>query len=97
MKNSFAELPEETNAKPEYRKLPLGDQELALSLLHETISELERRLNLILLPEDTVTTESKDGYYEEKMSPLASHMAMTTRSINLATNKLGALLERVEC
>lgn len=78
-------------------KLPLSHQEKSLVELHDTISQLTARLKPVLTP---VTTEGGVPSSDKSapvQSPLADQLEANNGGIRKASNKLRALMERLEC
>lgn len=78
-------------------RLPLSHQEKALAELHETISMLTTRLKPVLTPVSTEPSGSATDKAAPVQSPLADQLEANNGGIRKASNKLRALMERVEC
>lgn len=77
-------------------KLPLSQQEKTISMLHDTIDQLEARLSAVLGPPHN-TEKDEASTAEPGMSPLAEQLHTNNRGIARATYKLHELTDRLEC
>jgi hypothetical protein len=94
----YEEKPEQADAPERSSKLPLSHQEKALAELHETIGMLTRRLTPVLTP--SVPSDERSMATDKSapvQSPLADQIDANNGGIRKATNKLRALMERLEC
>lgn len=87
-----ADAPERASSR-----LPLSHQEKALVELHDTIAQLASRLKPVLTPVTTEGGEPSTDKAAPVQSPLAEQLEANNGGIRKASNKLRALMERLEC
>ena len=82
-------------------RLPLGNQEKAISELHEIIQQLTSRLSSVLTPEHDRTDIGNLGSRAEAEkaaeSPLADQLHANNRGIHRASQSLRSIIDRIEC
>lgn len=90
---SYADEPEREGSK-----LPLSDQEKAIAVLHETISQLESKLSAVLVPANREATETNEKISEKGVvSPLNEQLGANNRGIRRASSNIVDLIDRLEC
>lgn len=79
--------------------LPLSQQEKAVAELHDVIGRFASRLKPVLTPspEAAERNASDADKVAPMQSPLAEQMSANNRGVYRATEKLRALMERLEC
>ena len=88
----YADAPDKSSSR-----LPLSNQEKAIAELHDTIGQLTSRLKPVLTPVPESERNATDDKAQPVQSPLAEQMQANNYVIYKASNKLHALMERLEC
>lgn len=78
-------------------RLPLGEQEELISMLHTAITELSSRLSPVLEPDYPTENTASDSATERDGSPLYNQMSANNRGISSARSKIDRLIQRIEC
>ena len=88
-------------AQERVSKLPLTEQEKAISTLSDLVYTLADRLVPVLTPEEASETQDAPttlrGEADPVQSPIANTLSDNTSRIRRVNNKLSSLLERLEC
>lgn len=78
-------------------KLPLSHQEEVIAELHETINQLAKRLEPVLIPGGAEGLGTAIDEPKDICSPLTDQMNANNKEIFRANIKLRDLIERIEC